>query len=286
MTARRMSSSEVRAALLTRFPVDQYLSIPEAPMHSDRGGRKLDVLVLALWKSRGLAVDGVEIKVSMSDFRRELAQPEKADWWWQRCDRFWIAAPSDVAKKIQPELPPAWGLLSCTPSGVRALVQAPRNPERQEIPWPTMIGLFRAAADAGTNALLHARRQGYDEGLAQAKTLQQWNAETTDSPEYRQAVSDLERLRESVAAFEEASGLRLERFPPGNQRLGAVVRAVQAAIIQGPETIDRRLGHQADQMRAIAGVVDTLRTALADAMSEQAITRPDRLGSHEEAPPT
>lgn len=262
-----MSSADVRAALLTRFPVDQYLSIAEAPMHSDRGGRKLDVLVLALWKSRGLAVDGVEIKVSMSDFRRELAQPEKADWWWQRCDRFWIAAPADVAKKIQPELPPAWGLLSCTPSGVRATVQAPRNSERQEIPWPTMIGLLRAAADAGSNALAWARQQGWDEGLAHAKTRPEWNAEITDSSEYRRTVGDLERLRESVQAFEEASGIRLDHFTGGNQRLGAVVRAVQAAIIQGPDTIDRRLVDQADSLRRVADVVDTLRTGLSEALA-------------------
>src|ERR1017187_4991640 len=94
-----MSAAQVRDALLGRWPPSEYVSIPEAPQSSDRQGRKIDVLVVSLWRSRGHEIDAVEIKVSVSDWRRELKQAEKADWWWRHADRFWLASPAPVAAK-------------------------------------------------------------------------------------------------------------------------------------------------------------------------------------------
>ncbi len=134
--AEKMSSQDIRDALHGRWPDNQYIHIDEAPINSDRGGRKLDVLVVSLWRSRHYQLEGIEIKVSMADFRTEMKDSTKADWWWHHVHRFWIAAPAEIAKKIKPELPPTWGLLSVSGNGVRALVTPEiRTPE--PIPWET-----------------------------------------------------------------------------------------------------------------------------------------------------
>jgi hypothetical protein len=280
-----MTAADVRDALLARYPGDQYLTIFEAPQGSDRGGRKLDALVVSLWKSRGLAIDGIEIKVSMSDFRRELKEPEKADWWWQRCDRFWIAAPAEIAPKIRAELPPTWGLLACTSKGARQAVAAPRNTERADLGWPTLVGMLRASADAGINALNRERSVGFDQGYEHAKRQPEWGAPSEDSYAVQSVRNERDRLEETISAFEDASGLRLGRYPHHAQRLGALVRLVDQAVIQGPDTIADRLTRQGEQLRAIADGTDQVRTALTTAFADPSV----RLGSHEqteEAPPT
>ena len=71
--------------------------------------RRIDALALGCWPSRGLFVHAIEVKVSRSDFRRELKKPKKAETIAKYCDTFWIAAPKDVVPLD--ELPNGWGLL-------------------------------------------------------------------------------------------------------------------------------------------------------------------------------
>lgn len=146
-----------------KWPDSDYLLIPEAPQDSSRQGRRADLLVIALWQSRGLQRDVVEIKVSVADWRRELKNAEKADWWFHHANKFWVAVPSYIAMTVREELPTGWGLLACTPDTVTVLVSADRH-DAEPLTWPQTVGLLRAAADAGVNALNRARSDGYQEG--------------------------------------------------------------------------------------------------------------------------
>lgn len=260
-----MKADDVHEALLGRFPPDQYLAIREAPMGSGRDGRRLDLLAISLWKSRGLALDGIEVKVSVSDFRREMKDPDKADWWWRHCNRFWIAAPSDVAKKIRSEMPDTWGLLSVSDDlKVRALDKAPKNPNPEPIPWGTCVGLMRASADAGITSLERQRFAGYEAGVEWAKRQPQWNAESTDSWEFRRTKEDLERLKERVEQFESVSGVKISRGfgKEDPRRVGKIVRFVNEANIQGPDTFVERARREA---KTLTDLGDTV-TAFADSL--------------------
>jgi hypothetical protein len=76
--------------------------------------RRCDLLRIGLWPSRGYGIDVHELKVSRSDWLRELDDPAKADAWWPYSSRFWVVAPP---KMIRPEeMPPGWGLME-PPSG-------------------------------------------------------------------------------------------------------------------------------------------------------------------------
>jgi hypothetical protein len=73
-----------------------------------RCGSWVDMAVFELWPSRGLIRRAIEIKVSRSDFLRELANKDKNHWARQAFHEFWFAAPSDVVKET--ELPEGVGL--------------------------------------------------------------------------------------------------------------------------------------------------------------------------------
>lgn len=72
----KMTAGDVLAALSRYWPDDQYLHIYEAPLDSGRQGNKIDVAVFALWRSKGLGIDAVEVKVSYSDWRNEWQRVE------------------------------------------------------------------------------------------------------------------------------------------------------------------------------------------------------------------
>lgn len=260
-------------AVRKRYPPVEHVIIEEAPQNSDRSGRRLDALVVSTWRSRGLAIDGIEVKVSVSDFRRELKEPDKADWWYRRCNRFWIAAPADVAKKIRPELPTTWGLLSCGETA-RVSVQAPTQRAVEPLDWPVVVGLLRALDGASMGSIQREYQRGYAEGLKVGREASPVEVDDAELRRLRRVEADANLHRETVAAFEAASGLRIGSFPREAERLGHIVAAVRAGIIQGPDVLSTRLAHQAEQMRSIAETTDKLRAALVDALRADADTPP------------
>ena len=250
---RPMTSTDVRQALLGRWPPSEYVSINEAPQSSDRQGRKLDVLVVSLWRSRGYELDGVEIKVSVSDWRRELKEPAKADWWWEHVHRFWVAVPSKIAATVRTELPSGWGLLSCTPERVTEVCK-PEKHSPVAMPWGTCIGLFRASADAGWNALEYAENKG----VARGRELAQKEFErTTGDESLRRKLTE---LTEKVAKFEQASGIDLAKAWDVDG-LGESVALVQK-LLSNPTRFREKLERQAKDAEFVATMLRELAGAL------------------------
>jgi hypothetical protein len=254
-------ADDVKACLRLRWPDEEYLHIEEAPTDSSRQGRKLDVLVVAFWQSRGLAVDGVEIKVSPSDWKRELTNPAKADFWWKHVNRFWVAVPAKIAERVKVDIPPTWGLLACEP-GERpvVIVRAPHH-DRAPLPWPTTVGLLRAASDAGVNALRRAEHRGRDAGFKAGQERAERN-----SPDGA-AKAALDAMRERVSAFEAASGLDISTTWNA-KAMGDAARLVHneirdpgwaarsiAMAADSTENAAKRLLEQAREAKRLAAVI-------------------------------
>lgn len=88
------------------------------------------------------AVHGFEVKVSRSDWLRELADPSKAEAWKQFCQHWWLVAPRDVVKPG--ELPEGWGHLAPSGAILRAVEPAPLLQPR-DMPSAVVVALLRAA---------------------------------------------------------------------------------------------------------------------------------------------
>ena len=90
---------------------------------------------------RRRALHGFEVKVSRSDWLRELADPTKADAWKRFCDQWWLVCPPEVARAD--ELPSGWGWMTYSNGKLRVRRHAPvATPEPMS--GPARIGFLRA----------------------------------------------------------------------------------------------------------------------------------------------
>jgi hypothetical protein len=120
--------------------------------------RTADYVAMDLWPSKGLALHGHEIKISRSDWLRELKEPEKAAEFIPYMNFWWLVA-SHPRIVRDGELPEGWGLMVMRGP---LLVVATRAPRRDAKPLtPTRLAaLLRAVGQ--TSAYLerrHAERE-------------------------------------------------------------------------------------------------------------------------------
>lgn len=119
-------AEEVVQRLAALYPEQEWAFLPQ--VGSGTGSnytRTADAIALNCWPSRGMELHGFEIKVYGGDFRRELANPAKAEAIQQFCDRWFIVVPNDQIVRPE-ELPPTWGLIVADESKPRIVVPAPR----------------------------------------------------------------------------------------------------------------------------------------------------------------
>lgn len=204
----KATAADCIAALDKRYEQnasEKWVRITEARSGAGFAGnnRQCDYLAINTWQSGGLQVIGHEVKVSYGDWKRELADTDKAETFAKFCRRWWVVAPADLAKRIQPELPPAWGLLGVSAKGVcREVVAAPsRTPEA--IPPMWWVG-WLAQTD---------RRQRRMEGNALSAEIDRRVNDAKDSWKrtwertHRYNSEAQNRLQQQVADFEKATGI-------------------------------------------------------------------------------
>ncbi|HEB42043.1 MAG TPA: hypothetical protein ENI08_03425 [Candidatus Dependentiae bacterium] len=135
-----MNTDEIMWALSKRYNDEAYAFIPQV-----RNGtgyalipRTADLIVVGLWPSRGIELEGFEVKASRSDWLNELKHPAKAESIAKYCDRWWlVVGDKDIVK--EGELPSNWGLL--VPRGKQLIVKV-AAPKLKSVP---ITSLFMAA---------------------------------------------------------------------------------------------------------------------------------------------
>lgn len=115
--------------------------------------RTADFIAMDLWPSKGLALHGHEVKVSRSDWLRELADPAKADAFMRYMDRWWLVVPD--AAMVRGDLPARWGLMAQRGGRLVVVVAAPKlTPE--PLPRTLLASLLRATAATALRRQAHA----------------------------------------------------------------------------------------------------------------------------------
>lgn len=213
--------------------------------------RHADVIAMGLWKSRGTWLEGVEIKVSRVDWLKELKQPDKADPIAKFCDFWWLAV-SDETIVQAGELPERWGLLVLKGGVLKCVKQAPKL-EAEPLDRGFVAALLRRAAEASERIRSEAFAEGREAGLADAPKLEERDRSN--------AERDLESLRESVAAFEKASGLRIDGWNGGI--LGDVVGKIQRLKRYGNDDPTRTMESAANALELFAKQIREQKTTLA-----------------------
>lgn len=199
--------------------------------------RTFDGVAVSLWTSRGYAIDVFEVKVSRSDWMRELKDPAKSEAAWEIGDRFWICATAGVVDPA--ELPHGWGLIEAygakvTEAGLtgrklRTVVQAEwhgapvRESAKGTVPKGLLVSMLRRAGAVpdhqtpSERVISEAEERGRE---AMRASMQE------------QVDRARERERETAEfwrTFSNASGLNLYRSNTQEMaELGAKVRAALA----------------------------------------------------------
>lgn len=235
-----MNASEVIKNLKSYFPPPAYCFLEQvADGTGARQFRWADAVAMSVWPSRGYDIHGIEVKVSKSDWKNELKNPEKSSAVQQYCQRWWIATPDESI--IAPgELPPTWGWMVCTPKGsMKIIIPAPLLPAKP--PSVEFVASILRNVQKMDEATIERERQkahseGYEEGGNYTR-------------------DQLKNLRNSVQEFEAASGIKISEYSDGKglgeavttlynlkyrvQHIGSAIKACQdiAGMLQQVETL-------------------------------------------------
>lgn len=201
--------------------------------------RTVDALVMQLWPSRGLAIEGFEIKCSRADWLRELKNPAKAEPIAKYCDRWWIVT-STPDLILAGELPDGWGHLTSDSAStpLKIVKQAPKLKGVQSIPKSFLASILRQydrEAFAPSAAELDAEfRRGHEVGVGTAGS---------NATLYKQQLED---MNSRIRQFQEATGFSI--YAPQKaadvKRLAAALRdmpGVTATLAEGRAVIDQIL---------------------------------------------
>lgn len=236
------TEATLTARLRQRYPSAAYAffeQVRNGTGYVRRVTRTADAVAMGLWPSRGLTLEGFEIKVSRSDWKHELAAPEKADEVLGYCDLTWVVAPPGVVD--DGELPPLWGLLEPRgKDGLRAKVVATKNPLRKDLDRVMFASLMRNAQGYIDREIRSDERAVAIKKEAEAAALRHH--------EYaiRHAEDRLKELRAVVDRFEQASGLCIQTdyaFEAG--RIGDAVRLVMGSGFDANLLVRLRSLHKA-----------------------------------------
>ncbi len=221
--------------------------------------RTADAIAMNMWPSRGLRLHGFEIKVSRSDWVRELRDPAKAEAFHGLVDYWWLVV-SDPTFVHDGELPDGWGLLAPRGPGLGVFTEARRHPD-VTTPRDFLAALLRRAKREVTPEAVHARtrREGYDEGLAAGRTA------NIDALQQLRAERDRERA--TIAEFEEVIGQPIRRWTGQEGLIEAL-----AIVLEGRTEQHRRSIEMAAAQ--LERIVASIRAVLPEE-PERSRSRPD-----------
>lgn len=240
-----MNTPAICAALRKRYPANSHalmFEVGNGTGHATK--RHADAVAMGLWPSRGLEIEGIEIKISRGDWKRELADHAKSDAVQRYCDRWWIAAPKGLIPPA--ELPATWGLLEVDENGIRQKVVAPKldaiPPDRGFI---AAMLRRKAEADAAEICLL------VEKALAPLREQDRRRMEQTVGQRTRDAEAMLVKARE----IKEATGIDLlHGWTPSKEVSEAIMFGLNIGV-GGDYGVLATLGRQA---AALAEKIDAL----------------------------
>jgi hypothetical protein len=142
-SARKVPDAE-RTAIMVDLVRSQYPRISHVLIEEVAPGtgwygtaRYADVLALGVWPSKGLKLEGYEIKASKADLKRELADLAKHQAVARFCNEWWLVVWDEKLLEGL-EIPIGWGVMVTVPAEheTRELKVLRKAPAREPEPWP------------------------------------------------------------------------------------------------------------------------------------------------------
>lgn len=209
--------------LKKRFPAPAFCLLPQVRNGTGfarKTTRTADALAISCYPSRGLFAVGIEIKVSLSDWRKELGDADKSQSIQRFCRQWYVAAPKGVVPLS--EVPPNWGLLEVTQARITEPKKAPVL-EFDQPDWLFAASVIRSATQA------MVPRHEHNAAVRQARD--QSKDDIAELIRLKRVADDYDVLFEAVAKFEAASGVKIDRW--SGESCGEQFKAFQELGLKG-----------------------------------------------------
>lgn len=231
----KLRTEQMRVALRTRFCQPEWALFFEVADGTGASQRRwADAMAMNMWGSRGLALHGFEIKVSRSDWKRELANPAKAESIAGLCDFWSIVAPKGMIPLD--ELPPGWGLLEVDSDlRIAQRVTGPKNTNPAALTRSFVASLLRSAAKVDESIIRGAidiARSDWE------KTVEERIRQRT---EY--LCSDGAEALKLLDEFKELSGIDLRSYKWDAKKLHKALVIAESGIIDRWGGLERMVEH-------------------------------------------
>lgn len=185
--------------LRSKYPANEYALMSEV---SNAAGfyrsNSADYIAVNMWPSRGLAINGIELKSFRSDWLSELKKPAKAENIFKYCDYFWLLTTDETIAKIE-EIPETWGWLCVKGNKIKTIKDAPKL---TPIPLDKhfLVCMLKRAADKTSFVHIDSIQEKIEEAKEQANILR--------DRENKRKLDRADELITIVKDFEEGSGLK------------------------------------------------------------------------------
>jgi hypothetical protein len=253
----KLTTPQLEQLLRAKYQRDRYalfFDVPDAVSLDAR--RRIDAVAVGIWKSVGRDIEAFELKISRSDWLRELKQVDKADPFIANCDRFWLVTGDPGVAKLE-EVPACWGWMTATKHGLRVQRPAQKLPrDRDNLPWGFTLGLLRKLQDDLVSS--PDVRAMIEETKRDLVERHQRDLEQAGS----RASRDLENLRKTVAEFEKSSGIKLGDWQFAHA--GDVVKSLLELGYSGEGVgyVPKHLRRTAEAMRSVLQRVEEVAAEL------------------------
>lgn len=249
----KLNATDMRAGMAKRWNAPQWAIMWEVGEGTGAAsGRYADAVMMSLWPSRGLELHGVEIKVSRSDWKREAANPEKAEAIAKYCDRWWIHTPPGIVDDLS-DLPPAWGLREFDGRAWHTIREAEKT-DAAQITRPFLAAMLRRADGAMQSLMDEAMREAREAGYAEIEKARAGIRAQVEAGVERR-TRKLAEGAEAVAEFESAFGgdanfRSIYRGARNPKAWGRAARAL-SEVSTGYGPLTTRLRKAADEIEAL-----------------------------------
>jgi hypothetical protein len=246
MKERPINASELLKLLTAMFCPPSYALISEVRDGTGyaTAGRSMDAMAFGLWPSRGLEIIGFEMKISRSDWQRELKQPEKAEAFYKYLDRWYIVAGDESIVRAE-ELPRGWGLIVAKGEKLKFIVPC----EVKKAKPIDRLFLMSIIRNFDKNCI---SKNVFEAKVAEAIEERIKRAVGETEYEVGRLRAGYKDLTERVKTFEVASGVTIQGWESAD-KIGAAVRLVRE---HGPEAIILQYDHLAERMKDLAARIE------------------------------
>lgn len=163
-------TSRVHLSLRRKYDFPEWALFEEVP---GKTGKRADAIAFNMFPSRNFKTLGLEVKASRGDWKKELQDISKADYFVGQCDEWYVVAGRKGIVK-ESELPVGWGLLEMKGGGkLYTIVESDltdhqnRPPDREFYARGIQKAMKRARQRKREKN--RARREGYRKGKKEGK---------------------------------------------------------------------------------------------------------------------